>query len=100
MSYSHGLHGLHPRNPCNPRLILFSVFDLRPHAALLCASENCLDDAVRSITIFKCREDLRPLAMRDASIDVTHQVAESIRPGFLMAAGQVSISSRFSIHER
>src|SRR5688500_3684960 len=75
-----------------------------PDAALTGAVEDRLHDAVRAVAVFERRDGggQRPVRRTsgDAAIDVAHQVAERIGPGFLMPTGQMRVRPPILVDER
>src|SRR5688572_1438605 len=75
-----------------------------PDAALTGAVEDRLHDAVRAVAVLERRDGGRQRSIRrsvgDAAVDVAHQIAERIGPGFLMSAGQMRVRPPVFVDER
>src|SRR6185436_16537051 len=84
----------------NP-LMLISL-NLGPGAAGLRALQDGLDDAVGAIAVFERGErgrvrGRRRLPIRDEPVDVPHEVAEGVGPGFLVSARQVRVAADLGV---
>src|SRR5262245_31736287 len=69
---------------------------------MLRALQYGLDDTICPIAVFEsCHGGwMRRSRLRNAAVDISHEIAECIRPGFLMAARQSGISAYVAVDQR